>query len=401
MSASASNGYGSALPTMPQPITEVSNDDNLTFTTYESKWQEQYTPFVTVKAECTCQSPIEGNPLLVEEINRWICETFGDNDHDYIDAVESLLQSYARDAFEGLKEMADLTEVDYETCLEMTVSVDREFENSDYVTLSCTSFEYMGGAHGLTSAHFATFRKSDGMLMDWALLSDMEEEAIAEAIKADLKEQFGFDDEELLNELLIDPDDYYNHFPLPVTPPFLVQSGVECLYQQYEIAPYVMGMPSATVKTLKEFEANPPQPSQKVTGTDAVATDGPGYPGGQEALMAYLAQNIVYPAEAEAFGIEGTVKLQFLVEKDGSIGVINVIESLNAEAVPMSKAQYMKQNKGKTDADYKRYVSGINARNMAGEACNAEAARVLRTLPKFESKGYMYWFSLPVTFHLK
>jgi len=43
------------------------------------------------------------------------------------------------------------------------------------------------------------------------------------------------------------------------------------------------------------------------------------YAGGMEKLEKYIADNLKYPAEAEAKKIQGTVKLSFVVEKDGSI----------------------------------------------------------------------------------
>ena len=35
--------------------------------------------------------------------------------------------------------------------------------------------------------------------------------------------------------------------PLPSTPPFMTEKGYVLIYQQYEIAPYAMGMPGDTI----------------------------------------------------------------------------------------------------------------------------------------------------------
>jgi periplasmic protein TonB len=51
------------------------------------------------------------------------------------------------------------------------------------------------------------------------------------------------------------------------------------------------------------------------------------FPGGEEALKKYLAENLVYPEEALRKGLEGTVYLQFIVEKDGSLTDITVRHS--------------------------------------------------------------------------
>ena len=43
------------------------------------------------------------------------------------------------------------------------------------------------------------------------------------------------------------------------------------------------------------------------------------FPGGQLALMEWIKQNMVYPQEAIAKGIEGRVIVKFTVEEDGTI----------------------------------------------------------------------------------
>lgn len=52
----------------------------------------------------------------------------------------------------------------------------------------------------------------------------------------------------------------------------------------------------------------------------ALADTTPQYPGGQEALDKYIAENLQYPEAAKANGIEGVVGTAFTVNPDGSIG---------------------------------------------------------------------------------
>ena len=63
----------------------------------------------------------------------------------------------------------------------------------------------------------------------------------------------------------------------------------------------------------------------------------PQFPGGQEALMQFLVDNVNYPEVARKKKIEGRVVVQFIVEKDGSIGEQKVLRSvhpvLDAEAM--------------------------------------------------------------------
>ena len=57
----------------------------------------------------------------------------------------------------------------------------------------------------------------------------------------------------------------------------------------------------------------------------------PEFPGGEAALMAYIKQNLKYPAFAAENGIQGRVTLLFTIEKDGSISDIEVLRSPAAE----------------------------------------------------------------------
>ena len=45
----------------------------------------------------------------------------------------------------------------------------------------------------------------------------------------------------------------------------------------------------------------------------------PSFPGGNEALMKWLSENLTYPKSAQENGIQGRVLVEFVVNKDGSI----------------------------------------------------------------------------------
>lgn len=63
----------------------------------------------------------------------------------------------------------------------------------------------------------------------------------------------------------------------------------------------------------------------------------PQFPGGNMEMMTFLSQNIKYPAEAIAQGIQGRVLVQFVVSWEGKVRNIKVIRGvdplLNKEAV--------------------------------------------------------------------
>ena len=69
----------------------------------------------------------------------------------------------------------------------------------------------------------------------------------------------------------------------------------------------------------------------------SIVENEPEYPGGDEALYKFISKNIVYPKSAREKGIQGTVLVEFVVEKDGKLSNIKVIRSadpaLDAEAV--------------------------------------------------------------------
>lgn len=68
----------------------------------------------------------------------------------------------------------------------------------------------------------------------------------------------------------------------------------------------------------------------------------PAFPGGDEALYEYLNKNLVYPRTARDAGIEGTVVVEFVVERDGSLSNVvakrKVAPSLDEEAVRVVKS---------------------------------------------------------------
>lgn len=94
----------------------------------------------------------------------------------------------------------------------------------------------------------------------------------------------------------------------------------------------------------------------------------PVFPGGQKALLQYIANNVKYPAIAQQNGVEGRVVVRFIVEKDGSIGDVEVLRGVDP-------------------------------------SLDAEAVRVVKSLPRFvpaKQNGYLVrvWYTLPVSFKL-
>lgn len=73
----------------------------------------------------------------------------------------------------------------------------------------------------------------------------------------------------------------------------------------------------------------------------AMALTPASFPGGADAMAAYIEKNRQYPPTARANGIEGVVNVAFTVNKDGSIGNIRIIRmvdpDLEGEAIRLVK----------------------------------------------------------------
>ena len=95
----------------------------------------------------------------------------------------------------------------------------------------------------------------------------------------------------------------------------------------------------------------------------------PEFPGGMEAMMRFLQQNIQYPANAAKNKVEGRVILQFVIEKDGQIGEVKIARSVDPEL-------------------------------------DAEALRVVKSMPTFipgrhNGKAVAVWYTIPISFKLQ
>ena len=55
----------------------------------------------------------------------------------------------------------------------------------------------------------------------------------------------------------------------------------------------------------------------------------PSFPGGNEALMKFLQENVKYPVVAQENGVQGRVVVSFVVERDGSITDVKVVRSVD------------------------------------------------------------------------
>ncbi len=71
-----------------------------------------------------------------------------------------------------------------------------------------------------------------------------------------------------------------------------------------------------------------PEEEEDVQQIFVVVEDQPEFPGGEEARQRFLRANLDYPQMAREAGIQGTVFLTFVVERDGSVTDIRVLRDI-------------------------------------------------------------------------
>ena len=91
------------------------------------------------------------------------------------------------------------------------------------------------------------------------------------------------------------------------------------------------------------FSQDPPPVRKEEAGEEifVVVENQPEFPGGQEAMMKFLADSIRYPRESMEKGVQGRVICNFVVMKDGSVSDVQVVRGvdplIDAEAIRVLK----------------------------------------------------------------
>ncbi len=112
-------------------------------------------------------------------------------------------------------------------------------------------------------------------------------------------------------------------------------------------------------------EKKAPEPEKIFTAVE----ESPKFPGGEAELYKYLNKNIRYPEIAAQNNIQGRVVVQFVVEKDGSVGEVKVVRGVDPDL-------------------------------------DKEAVRVVKSMPKFipgkmNGQNVRVWHTLPIKFTLR
>lgn len=81
------------------------------------------------------------------------------------------------------------------------------------------------------------------------------------------------------------------------------------------------------VQTINDVQKSP---SDTTIYDNLSADERPQYPGGDAAILRFIAQNLKYPVTAMEQGVQGRVVVDFVVEKDGSMSNVKVVRSVDS-----------------------------------------------------------------------
>jgi TonB family protein len=164
--------------------------------------------------------------------------------------------------------------------------------------------------------------------------------------------------------------------------------------------------PALPIQDVKEVEEIPTQLVPKETEATTVpevnqvpdsvvfevVEQMPEFPGGMQALMTFMANNIRYPQIAQEMGVQGRVMVQFVVGKDGKVSQARCVRGVPAPVAPANA----------TDAEKKAYEK----KGEGAYEINQEALRVVESMPAWKpgvQKGQPVnvRYTIPVSFRLQ
>ena len=146
------------------------------------------------------------------------------------------------------------------------------------------------------------------------------------------------DDDDLEAELELEPlkredDQIPMMLPQEKVPEQPKSEELRLVEEDVEIAPEIVSPETAETPEVPENPEASEQP-EVVDMYDApvdirVVEDLPQFPGGAAEFMKWLTKNLRYPSSAQQQKVKGRVVAEFIVNKDGSVSDLQVVEHLN------------------------------------------------------------------------
>ncbi len=168
--------------------------------------------------------------------------------------------------------------------------------------------------------------------------------------------------------------------PTPPTPPSSSKQFTNLIVKeidstdngltQDELSKLLLATKTIVVDSVPGKDPLPDKKENNNTGTSKTflwVEEMPQFPGGENAMLKYLSNNIKYPVDAREANITGVVYLSFIVDKEGEIKNIEILRGIGGgceeEAIrvvkKMNKWKPGKQNGQAVNVQYKLPVSFI------------------------------------------
>ena len=114
----------------------------------------------------------------------------------------------------------------------------------------------------------------------------------------------------------------------------------------------------------------------------------------QTEIMKFIAKNFKYPKIYKENGVEGRVIVQFVVEKDGTVGRVKILRGINPNLYRNLSKEEEEDLRETLDLNKEELQTWINNTN---NALNNECIRVIKLLPKF-TPGKQIGKAIPVKY---
>ena len=201
------------------------------------------------------EAPTEYGTPLADSLKAYFGDILGqgfvitleDNDGDN----EATVKAYGKTEYEKMKDSIEELKADYSNqgdelpdyalAWEQQTSIHREAETDRFVTYLFENYEYMGGAHGLTTCYGTTFDKETCKKIGLSILKDTASVAFQSMFKEKLLKYFTDNEDESLDDFLLYQTSEAN---IPLSNMYLTEDHVVFIYQPYEISYYAAGMPT-------------------------------------------------------------------------------------------------------------------------------------------------------------
>ena len=189
---------------------------------------------------CTVRASLPAERLN-QSVGEWLDEALGGQYTGDPTDIQGIVDFYGMAMTDSLEKMlSNKDEVAEDAEMAYEARMEHCYETGELVTYTLSTFIDLGGAHPLSTAEGATFRKKDGRRVGWDIIARHSQYLFLEKLKEQLKAYFEVEtDEELAETTMLDVE----HIPLPKTPPYFTEDGIRAVYQEYEIAAYAYGMP--------------------------------------------------------------------------------------------------------------------------------------------------------------